>query len=161
MENNQPKVKINDINKLTSIKSIFEQKLLDSLSDVTKNDIKDIFSNLFKDSIDKSEKETFFSNIDNIKDENIEKIKKKLRTQYKLSHKFLNRMVEEEKCTKDSEIKIEKEEIQLDLEKKCKENILGMKDLIDKYYETKNKVQDFYEDKTNLFFRNNRYIIIN
>lgn len=149
---NERTVKTSDYNKLNSIKSIFEQQLMETNSEINRTDIKKIFA----DKLDPNEIESFNNIIDSMKDDFLEKIIKKLRAQYKYTHMFLKRVVEEEKYTKDSETKIVKESKDLELEKQVEERVTAMKQLITKYDKAKDKVKNYYEDKANTFFENNK-----
>lgn len=122
------KIKISDLSKLKTIKTLFDDKLLETNNDITKDDIIKIFSENLKD----KDLENFKKIIESIQDENLEKIFKRVKTQYKSTHKFVSKVIEEEKCLKDSEIKIEQEEKNLELDQKVEDRYTNLKMLTKK-----------------------------
>ena len=124
-------------------------------TEINKDDILQTFKPYFED--DSKDFEIFKNLIDNMKNEFIEKLKKKMKAQYKQLHKFIVRHTEEEKFTKDSETKIVKEEKLLDLEKGVIDKITKINTLIERNRESKRNMKEFYSKKTNEFFEKNKY----
>lgn len=144
------KVKITDENRLTTLKSLLEQKLLDTQSDISKDEIKNIFSTSFEDD---SELQVFNNLIDGMKDDIIEKIMKKLRSQYRYTHKFISKSVVEEQATKESETKLVIDEKLVELDKQVAEKIKNMNNLGCKTKEIDAKLKEFYYSKSEDFFQ--------
>ncbi len=144
------KVKITDENRLTTLKSLLEQKLLDTQSDISKDEIKNIFSTSFEDD---SELQVFNNLIDGMKDDIIEKIMKKLRSQYRYTHKFISKSVVEEQATKESETKLVIDEKLVELDKQVAEKIKNMNNLGCKTKEIDAKLKEFYYSKSDDFFQ--------
>lgn len=143
------KVKITDENRLTTLKSLLEQKLLDTQSEISKDEIKNIFSTSFED---ESELQVFNNLIDGMKDDIIEKIMKKLRSQYRYTHKFISKSVVEEQATKESETKLVVDEKLVELDKQVAEKIKNMNNLGCKTKEIDAKLKEFYYSKSDDFF---------
>lgn len=150
------KVKVSDPSKLKIIKTIFESKLVESDSEINKADIIKLFSEYIED---ENEFQNFEKIIDNMKDETFASIKKRIKTQYKKTHIFASKIIEEEKYTKESETKIIKEEKNLELEKEVTEKISNFAGLKEKHNDTNKKVEEFYFDKIKSFFELNKYYI--
>jgi hypothetical protein len=153
MAQESPKVKITDENRLTVLKSLLEQKILETQSEISRDEIKNIFSTSFEDNADL---QVFNNLIDGMKDEIIEKIMKKLRIQYRYTHKFISKSVEEEKLTKESETKLVVDEKLVELEKQVEEKIKTMKNLFSKAKEIDAKLKEFYYSKSDDLFESNK-----
>ena len=147
------RIKIFDQTRVTSYKTLFEQKLLENQSEITKEDIKKIFSDSIEDNFDL---DVFNNVIDNMKDDFIDKLNKKIKAQYKKTHKFITKCVEEEKYQKESETKIIKETRLTELGTQVDLKLENMKQLLIKRIETKEKLKEYYYDKANNFLGNNK-----
>ncbi len=147
------KVKITDENRLTTLKSLLEQKLLETQSEISKDEIKNIFATSFEND---SELQVFNNLIDGMKDDIIDKIMKKLRSQYRYTHKFISKSVVEEQTTKESETKIVIDEKLVELEKQVAEKIKNMKNLGSKIKEVDTKLKEFYYSKSDDLFESSK-----
>ena len=151
---NRAKIKVADHTKLKTIKTLFDDKILEIHSEINKEDIIRIFSEHFED---KTELENFKNIIENMKEESFLSMKKRIKSQYKKTHKFISKIVEEEKFMKDSETKIVKEEKKLDLEKEVEDKMTSLKQLTNKQSESLERLQGFYFEKIKNFFEANKY----
>jgi hypothetical protein len=155
MEGNPNKVKVIDLDRIISYRSIFDQKLIEAHSEMTKEDIKNLFMPYFQKGSE--EMEVFTKLIDNIKEEFFEKLKKKLKSQYKQLNKTVVKYTEEEKSTKESETKIIKEDKIIQLEKENTEKANSTKNLLYKQKETKNNLNQFYYNKADSILNKYKY----
>jgi hypothetical protein len=150
---NRNKIKVADPSKLKTLKTLFDDKLLEINSEINKEDIIRIFSVHFEDEI---ELENFIKVVENLKDETFQTIKKRIKSQYKKTHKFISKIIEEEKFMKDSETKIVKEEKKMDLEKQVDEKMTNLKQLVNKQSESLERLESFYYEKIKNFFEANK-----
>jgi len=150
---NRNKIKVADPSKLKTIKTLFDDKLLEINSEINKEDILRIFSDYFED---QTELENFKKVVENLKEDTFLSIKKRIKSQYKKTHKFISKIIEEEKFMKDSETKIVKEEKKLDLEKQVDEKLTNLKQLVNKQSESLERLEKFYYEKINNFFEANK-----
>lgn len=148
LRNHSEKVKIVDHSKIKSYKSLFEDKLQDMDSELTKDEIIRIFSDLMDN---KTHLENFKKLVSQIPYEVFNKISKRIKHQYKVTHKFITKVVEEEKHSKDSETKIIHEQKKLELEKEVNEKTITLKSLVKKNNEATSKIEEYYLDKFNSF----------
>ena len=150
---NKNKVKVADLAKLKTIKTLFDDKLLETNSEINQEDIFRIFSGHFQD---ETELDNFKKVVENLKDDTFEMIKKRIKSQYKKTHKFIAKICEEEKFMKDSETKIVKEDKKLDLEKQVEEKMTSLKLLVNKQSDSFKKLESFYFEKITNFFEANK-----
>lgn len=150
---NRMKVKVADPSKLKTIKTLFDDKISEINSDINKEDIIRIFSEHFED---ETELENFKKVLENLKEETFNSLRKRIKSQYKKTHKFISKMIEEEKFMKDSETKIVKEEKKLDLEKQVEDKMSNLKLLVNKQGESLERLQSFYFEKIKNFFEANK-----
>ena len=147
------KIKVSDPSKLKTIKTLFDDKLLETNSEINKEDILRIFSGHFHD---ETELDNFQKVVENLKEDTFLMIKKRIKTQYKKTHKFISKIIEEEKFMKDSETKIVKEDKKLELEKQVEERMTGLKQLVSKQSDCLKKLESFYFEKITNFFEANK-----
>ena len=139
------KVKVIDIDRIISYRTIFEQKQIEAQSEMTKEDIKKLFLPFFER--DGEELKVFTRLIDNMKEDFFEKLNKKIRAQYKQLNKVVIKYTEEEKMTKDSETKIIKEDKLVQLEKENVEKLNSTGNNLVKLKESKSNLNSFYYNK--------------
>ncbi len=150
----QPGLKVtSDYNeKVTNIKEIFEDKLMDMFNQLNQDDIKSHFVEIFKkynnDSKMNIHQEQFNTIIDKFTDKDIELLKSQFKKQFRHILQFLEGLINNESIGNDNIITIKKEAINYDLDKKTNEMIEGMKDLVIKYNGTKDKMKQLCEDIT-------------
>jgi hypothetical protein len=147
------KIKVSDPSKLKTMKTLFDDKLLETNSEINKEDILRIFSGHFQD---ETELDNFQKVVENLKEDTLLMIKKRIKTQYKKTHKFISKIIEEEKFMKDSETKIVKEDKKLELEKQVEERMTGLKQLVSKQSDSLKKLENFYFEKITNFFEANK-----
>jgi hypothetical protein len=147
------KIKVCDASKLKTYKTIFDDKLLETNTEINKEDIIKIFSELLNDETDL---ENFKNTINCLKEDTFSSIQKRLKGQYKKINRFVTKVVEEEKFFKDSETKIIFEEKKADLEVQTNEKMDKLKLLVNKQKESKGRIQEFYYDKIKNFFEANK-----
>ena len=150
---NRNKIKVADPTKLKTIKTLFDDKLLEINSEINKEDILRIFSDYFED---QTELENFKKVVENLKEDTFHSIKKRIKSQYKKTHKFVSKIIEEEKFMKDSETKIVKEEKKIELEKQVDEKLTNLKQIVNKQSESLERLENFYYEKINNFFEANK-----
>ena len=150
---NDNKIKISDGTRILSLRTIIEQCILEVHSELTKEDFKNIFDKFFEEEKDLN---VFHEVVGSIKEEFLEKLKKRLKLQARNIHQFISKNCEEEKYTRDSETKIIKEEKETELEKFMEEKIKLLLKIIKSLREHKEKSEKFYIDVCDNILENSK-----
>lgn len=128
--NKQKKVKVDDISRAKILKTLLDDKLTETSSEINREEICKTFENLLLP----SEFENFKVVLENLPEEFFEKIFKRIKTEYKIIHKYLILQIEEEKHVKDNQIKIIKEEENKELLAQATEKLNNLKTFIEKVF---------------------------
>jgi hypothetical protein len=151
------RVKIADSTKPSFYKSIIDEKLSEVFSDINKEDFIRIFSEMINDEEDK---EDFVKYAETLNETFFQKLIKRIKSHHRITNANISKLIDEEKCGKESETKVVTEPNSSELRKCMEESITQFKKTLTKYYDTKNKVESCYVDKLNKIFQTNKYLLI-
>lgn len=155
-ENKNYKVKIDDYTKIKILKTLLDDNLNELQSDINKDEI----TNIFKELLSELDFENFKAVVNSLSEETLEKINKRIKTEFKIVHKYLVGITEEDKQIKDNIIKIEKEQTNLELESQVNEILNNIKSLIEKQKSLETTIDDHYSSRIKALLNNEKYIYL-